>query len=113
MPYADSESMAIFLNGLSEQYSQNRIIMIMDNASWHSERSMSEVQNIQPLFLPPRSPELNPVEYIWHHIKESYFSNRVFNSIEEVENKLAEVLVELNQSKSKIKKMTNYNWLPV
>jgi transposase len=113
LPYANSEAMAIFLKGLSNQYSQNRIIMIMDNASWHSVRSLSSVQNIKPLFLPARSPELNPVECIWHYIKEKYFSNRVFNSIIEVEMKLAEALAELNFTKQKMKKMTAFNWISI
>ena len=111
LPYADSDSMSIFLEKLSEHYSQNRIIMVMDNASWHSTKSMLGIQNIKPLFLPPRAPELNPVECIWHHIKERHFSNRVFKSIEEVEQRLVIALVELNQEKSKMRKMTLFNWL--
>jgi len=111
LPYADSDSMSIFLEKLSEHYSQNRIILVMDNASWHSTKSMLGIQNIKPLFLPPRAPELNPVECIWHHIKERHFSNRVFKSIEEVEQRLVIALVELNQEKSKMRKMTLFNWL--
>ena len=111
LPYADSDSMSIFLKGLSEQYSQNRIIMIMDNASWHSNKSMTDIKNIKPLFLPARAPELNPVECIWHHIKEKHFSNRVFKNIEEVEDKLVDALVELNQEKAIMRKMTSFNWL--
>lgn len=111
LPYADSDSMSIFLEKLSEHYSQNRIIMVMDNASWHSVKSMLSIQNIKPLFLPPRAPELNPVECIWHHIKERHFSNRVFKSIEEVEQRLVIALVELNKEKSKMRKMTHFNWI--
>ena len=85
--------------------------MVMDNASWHSTKSMHGIQNIKPLFLPPRAPELNPVECIWHHIKEKHFSNRVFKNIEEVEKRLVTALVELNQDKSKMRKMTYFNWL--
>lgn len=111
LPYADSDSMSIFLRELSKQYSQNRIVLIMDNASWHSYKSMIDIQNIKPLFLPPRAPELNPVECIWHHIKEKYFSNRVFNNISEVEQRLVEALVELNHDKQKMIKMTLFNWI--
>ena len=45
LPYADSDSMSIFLEKLSEHYSQNRIIMVMDNASWHSAKSMLGIKN--------------------------------------------------------------------
>ncbi|MCF7918639.1 MAG: transposase [Candidatus Cloacimonetes bacterium] len=111
LPYANSDSMSIFLEELSEHYSQNRIIMVMDNASWHSAKSMPGIQNIRPLFLPPRAPELNPVECIWHHIKERHFSNRVLKSINDVEQRLVTALAELNQEKPKIRKMTYFNCL--
>ena len=112
LPYANSEAMKIFLNEMSKSYPENRIIMIMDNASWHNDFSIKEAKNIKSLFLPPRAPELNPVECIWHHIKEKYFSNRVFSSIGKVVEKLAEVLGELNNNleKSIIKKMTHFKW---
>ncbi len=114
LPYANSEAMKIFLNEMSKAYSNNRIIMIMDNASWHNDYSMSEIKNIEPLFLPARAPELNPVECIWHYIKENNFSNRIFKSIEKVEEKLVDVLCKLNNTKEKsiIKKMANFKWLP-
>ena len=86
----------------------------MDNASWHNDYSMSEIKNIEPLFLPARAPELNPVECIWHYIKENNFSNRIFKSIEKVEEKLVDVLCKLNNTKEKaiIKSMANFKWLP-
>ncbi|MGO9532055.1 MAG: transposase [Syntrophobacteraceae bacterium] len=47
------------------------------------------------IFLPPYSPELNPLEYIWDSIREDSFRNEVFNSIEGVENQLAQSLGDL------------------
>lgn len=87
--------------------------MIMDNASWHNNYSIEEAKNIKPLFLPPRAPELNPVECIWHYIKENNFSNRIFESIEKVVDKLTEVLYKLNNNieKAIIKRLTNFKWL--
>ena len=111
LPYANSEAMKIFLSEMSKAYPENRIIMIMDNASWHNNYSIAGISNIKPLFLPPRSPELNPVECLWHHIKENYFSNRIFESIEQVIEKLVSVLFNLNMVKPIIKQMTNFHWL--
>ena len=105
--------MKIFLNEMSKAYPNNRIVMIMDNASWHNNYSIEEAKNIKPLFLPPRAPELNPVECIWHYIKENNFSNRIFESIEKVVDKLTEVLYKLNNNieKAIIKRLTNFKWL--
>lgn len=40
--------------------------------------------NITILPLPPKSPELNPVENLWHFMRENWLSNRVFKSYEDI-----------------------------
>jgi transposase len=44
--------------------------MVMDRASWHTGGKAKKRENIAPLFQPPKSPELNPVEHLWHHVRE-------------------------------------------
>ncbi len=41
-------------------------------------------ENITILPLPPKSPELNPVENIWQFMRENWLSNRVFKSYEDI-----------------------------
>jgi hypothetical protein len=38
LPYANGECMKIFLNMMSENFSNYRMIVAMDNASWHSSK---------------------------------------------------------------------------
>jgi transposase len=48
-------------------------IVMMDNASTHKSVALQHIfdqQGITLLFLPPYSPELNPIEKIWGHIKQ-------------------------------------------
>ena len=40
--------------------------------------------NITLLPLPPRSPELNPVENIWQFIRDNWLSNRIFRSYKDI-----------------------------
>ena len=42
--------------------------------------------NIILLPLPPRSPELNPVENIWQFMRDNWISNRVFKSYADIVN---------------------------
>ena len=51
---------------------ERKIVMIMDNfRSHHSMVVMktAEILNIIPVFLPPYSPDLNPIEFIWKSVK--------------------------------------------
>ena len=36
------------------------------------------------IFLPSRSPELNPVENIWQYLRANWLSNRVFESYDAI-----------------------------
>src|SRR5437764_3146653 len=40
--------------------------------------------NITLMPLPPKSPELNPVENIWQFIRDNWLSNRVFQSYDDI-----------------------------
>ena len=47
-------------------------VIIMDNASFHRKKRLSELAeeyNVKIVFLPPYSPELNPIEHFWHWLK--------------------------------------------
>ncbi len=46
-------------------------VLILDQAGWHTT-------------LPPRSPELNPVENIWQFMRDNWLSNRIFQSYEQI-----------------------------
>jgi transposase len=62
------------------------------------------------LFQPPYSPEVNPIESLWHHIREKgKFKNATFHSLEEVESWLVEVISKLD--KDTLKSITLFNWI--
>ena len=116
--YVNKNCMDIFLNSVSEAFSNYRIVMAMDTcaaqsasrASWHSGIENEKWKNIVPLFQPPYSPEVNPVENLWHHIREEGgFTNRTFNTLEEVEVKLAEKLKNLDEKT--VQSITLFRWI--
>lgn len=48
------------------------VVIVMDNASFHSKNNLNliaESHNMKIIFLPPYSPELNPIENFWHTLK--------------------------------------------
>ena len=36
------------------------------------------------MFLPPRAPELNPVENIWQFMRDNWLSNRIFKTYDDI-----------------------------
>ena len=66
--------------------------LIMDQAGWHKAKDLKIPPNIHILYLPPYSPELNPVERLWLHIKQNILNNKVYDKIEDLEDKLCEFI---------------------
>ena len=59
-------------------------ILILDQAGWHMAKGLEIPQNITLLPLPPKSPELNPVENLWQFMRDNLLSNRVFASYDQL-----------------------------
>ena len=46
-------------------------VLILDQAGWHVTARLDVPDNITLLFLPPKAPELNPVENIWQFMRDN------------------------------------------
>lgn len=111
-PYCNTEAMNEFLQQLSGQYNNYRIILILDKAGWHISRSLKLADNIKLLHLNPYSPEQNPVELLWREIRRKYFHNVIFQSLDEVESKLQQALLEYHRHKEAVQKLAK-GFLPI
>ena len=58
----------------------------MDQAGWHKSRDRKLPDGITVLLPPPYSPELNPVENLWHYLRSHYLSNRSYNDYDALLN---------------------------
>lgn len=55
-------------------------VLLLDRAGWHTTEKLKVPKNLTLIFLPSRSPELNPVENIWQYLRSNWLSNRVFEN---------------------------------
>jgi transposase len=78
-PYVNTGTMNAFLKILDhERKADEHFVLIMDQAGWHKSRDLKLPDGITALLLPAYSPELNPVENLWHYIPSHYLSNRSY-----------------------------------
>lgn len=85
MPTANTEAMQLHLEEISKQVAHNaHAVVLMDRAGWHTTDKLYVPKNITIILLPSRSPELNPVENIWHYLRANWLSNRVFETYEAI-----------------------------
>ena len=55
-------------------------VVVMDNASFHRKKRLNDFSikyNIKIIFLPPYSPELNPIEHFWNWLKKKVSDNLI------------------------------------
>ena len=72
MESSKAENVYTFLAKIVELNPGKRIILVLDNSrSHHANKTISKARELKItlLFLPPYSPDLNPVEFIWKTIK--------------------------------------------
>ena len=54
-------------------------VLLLDQAGWHMSQHLTVPANITLVPLPPKCPELNPVENLWQFMRDNWLSNRVFS----------------------------------
>jgi transposase len=78
-PNADTGTMNVFLRMLSKELkADDHAVLILDRAGWHKSKALVVPDNVTCLLLPAYSPELNPVENLWHYLRSHYLSNRAY-----------------------------------
>lgn len=74
-------------------------ILILDNVSFHKSNAIKESLNrlgVRIVFLPPYSPELNPIENMWSKIK-SYLRSKMIKTIKDFQFHLKTALESVTQ----------------
>ena len=85
MPYADTFAMQAHLDEISLYVTAGGVAaLLLDQAAWHTTGKLIVPGNIVLVPLPPKSPELNPVENIWQYLRQTWLSNRVFEGYNDI-----------------------------
>ena len=76
-PHANTHYMAAHLRHGSEAAGPGvHVVLVLDGAGWHASKHLAVPPNVTLFPLPPYSPELNPVERVWRHLRQNHLSNR-------------------------------------
>jgi transposase len=70
LPYLNTVNFQIFLDEFAHHYQDTLNIVLLDNGSCHKAKALVIPDNVACLFLPPYSPELNPIERLWQDVKD-------------------------------------------
>jgi transposase len=91
-PRLNTHMINVFLEQLSRTIpADEHAVLLWDGAGFHRSKELQTPTNITLITLPPYSPELNPIENLWHYLKSHYWSNRVYADEEALDQAAVEV----------------------
>jgi transposase len=103
--YMDTDAFQIFLDFADEKLRKRKKtqVVICDNASWHKASRLKWGNNMTPAFLPPYSPDFNPIERLWLRLKADYFQDFIAKDHPQLLLRLEVALSQLMQDRRVIK----------
>lgn len=108
-PYCNTACMNVFLEHLSASYPDDYIVLVCDGAAWHKSSTLKVFSNIEIMFIPPYTPEMNSIEQIWKELRARGFRNEVFQTLEKVVDRLCKAICNL--SPDTIRSITGRRWI--
>ena len=113
MPYVNTEAMQHFLDGFAATIGDNEhVAMVLDQAGWHGAKALVVPSNITLVPLPPYSPELNPVERVWLHLKERFLSHRLHADYDAIADAASLAWNRLVAEAGRLTSLCSYTWIP-
>jgi transposase len=71
LPYLNAESFQLFVNAFAEAFPDRLNLLLLDNRGAHTSQQLTLPANVRLVFLPPYSPELNPIARVWRDLKDA------------------------------------------
>ena len=101
-PKKNAQQFHDFLRQLLEHNSERKLVLVIDNASYHRTRAVlalleDHADHVLVIWLPRYSPELNLIEGLWGYLKRSALNNYFFGSVESLERAIIDTFTDLNQ----------------
>jgi hypothetical protein len=112
MPEVSTEAMQAWLDAFAATVSEGEhVLMVLDQAGWHGAKTLKIPGCISLVPLPPRSPELNPVERLWLYLKERFLSHRLLNDYADIEQAICVAWNRLTAEIGRLTSLTAYPWV--
>ena len=103
-----------YLEGLLARYPvPKKLIMVLDNARAHHSKELkpflkANKDRLELVFLPPYSPDLNPMEWFWKLLRKMVTHNTFFGTFKEFQRALIKFIVKHKKSSPEIQTRCSY-----
>jgi transposase len=85
-------------------------VLLAAQTGWHISTRLVVPPNITIIALPPKCPELSPVENVWQFMRHNWLSNRVFKSYDDLVDHCCEAWNKLIDQRRRIMSIGLRQW---
>lgn len=115
LQYVNNERAAAFLRYVL-QHLRGRVIVVWDGGTMHRGAPIANLLEDYPRLslekLPPYAPELNPVEFLWNHLKYGVLANFVPDDVLQLDAVLKKHLKRAKRSSARLHSFCEGSKLP-
>jgi hypothetical protein len=114
LPEVSTAAMGLFLAELAHALpARTHAVLALDRAGWHVSADLQVPPNLTLVHLPSYSPELNPVEKVWQHLRDRWLSHRVLaGGHAAVLDAACQAWNAVRAEPGRLRSLTSYPWLP-
>ena len=114
LPQMNTQAFQVVLESFARSIKasqQKHILLVLDNAPWHTSSKLDIPEGIQTVFQPSYSPELQPAERLWQ-LSDELVANRTPKDLDDLEHRLSLQCERLMQDPERVKAHTLFHWWP-
>lgn len=105
LPKLNTATMHVFIDAFAAANALTFNVLLLDNSAVHTTERLKLPANVALVFLPPYSPELNPVERLWQDLR-GRMAWRIFDDLAALEAELCDQLG--HDTPSVVQSLTGY-----
>ena len=111
-PHLNTDVVNVFFEQMAQEIEEGvHVVMIWDQAGYHTSGKLKIPDNITPIVLPPYSPELNPIENLWHFLRCHHWANRAYDDYDELRYAACDAWQNVCLDQQTIQTVCNVNYI--
>lgn len=104
----NTETEYLFLTELKKTHPQEPVVVVIDNAPCHKPKILHSIDGLTLVYLPPYSPELNPVERFFEEVRRAT-ANTLFTTLGDIEKRIS--LAINSWTEERLRQLCCYEWI--
>ena len=112
MPELNTAVLNLFLEQFARELPKGvHAVLIWDGAGYHTSGDLVVPEDVSLIQLPPYSPELNPVENLWHYLRAHHWFNREYEGYSGLESEAVRSLRVVCGDAENLKSICNADYV--